>query len=447
MTVITPSAPAPAAPAPSPIKPTRTWSWKLIAFGLGFLALVVGIVVLVFASFGGDFSSYAVLQAQLPASSTAVALSAPVEYRNVTVGTVASQGRSVPGGLVLVTVHLDPSKLDAIPAGVRATETPVSFFGDPYIELVPPQHVGTATLKAGQVIPALNGQTASLQATLGDLDTLLIKLHPSELDAALTSLAGALSGNGTQLGHNFVRGNNYFEQMLPLWPTVVSNLNTLVPVANQFAASTTNILQILANQTVTAQTVNDEANGVRNAIGGGVTLAGETSQLLSAIQAPYNVLAADSGPFLKDISQNPREISQLLSGLDAWAKAWTTAEASGPYLSFTQDQFVANPADLGLAILGGPEAAAYLSAGLGPGHVNPATYSSAGTISTTSSSSSTSRSTLVSKYSASDPVLSEPAQSDAVSEIVKAMGGSYPSSPAVSTLLISPVLEQLVSQP
>ncbi len=47
-------------------------------------------------SFGGAFSTYAVAQAELPASSTAVALGAPVEYRNVTVGTVASQGQVGP---------------------------------------------------------------------------------------------------------------------------------------------------------------------------------------------------------------------------------------------------------------------------------------------------------------------------------------------------------------
>ncbi|HXW34917.1 MAG TPA: MCE family protein, partial [Acidimicrobiales bacterium] len=448
LTVASPPAPAPTEAPTGPVSAPRTWSWRLIALGVALVLFLVGIVVLVFSSFGGSFSSYAVAEAQLPASSTAVALSSPVEYRNVTVGTVASQGKSVPGGLVLVTVHLDPSQLHAIPAGVRATETPVSFFGDPYIELVPPAHIGKATLRPGATIPALTGQTASLQATLGDLDNLLTELHPAELDAALTAVAGALAGNGTSLGHNFVRGNAYFQQMESLWPTVVSNLNTFVPVANQFAASTTDILQILANQTTTAQTVNNEASGVRQSITGGVTLVGETSQLLAAIQQPYNVLAADSGPFLKDISQSPKEISQLLSGLDAWARAWSAAEASGPYLSLTDSQFVANPADLGLAVLGGPQAAAYLSGGLGPGFVNPPTYTSSGAIVTSASSRAGRGSTFVSDLTSStSQVMAAPAEVSAISQIVTALKGSPPSSPAVSTLLLSPILEQLVTQP
>jgi phospholipid/cholesterol/gamma-HCH transport system substrate-binding protein len=415
--------------------------------GMTFSALLVGVVAVIFESFGGAFSSYAVEQVQLPASSMAVALGAPVEYRNVTVGTVASQGHSVPGGLVVLTIHLNPAMLHVIPAGVQATETPVSFFGDPYIVLQPPAHIGTATLRTSATIPALRvGQTASLQSTLGDLDTLLLGLHPAELDAALTAVAGAIQGQGTALGHNLDRGNAYFSQMLPLWPTVVSDLKRLVPVADQFASSTNNILSVLSNQTTTGETINSQANTVRQAISGGADLATRAAQLLAAIQQPYNILAADSGPFLKAISQNPKEIAQLLGGLDAWAKAWSAAEASGPYLDLTTNVVVANPADLGLAVLGGPEVTNYLSAGLGPGYVNPPTYTSAGTIPTTAASAQATASALArALWSTPAQPMAEPAQTRAVSQIVAAMSGTRPDSPAVATLLVSPLLSSLVN--
>ena len=293
------------------------------------------------------------MQAELPASSTAVAVGAPVEYRNVTVGTVASQGRSAPGGFVVLTLHMQTQMLPEIPAQVRATETPVSFFGDPYVELISSSPPGSARLHAGEAIPALQtAQTGSLQTTLGSLDSLLINLHPAELDAALTALASSLQGNGTSLGHDLVRANTYFRQMLPLWPTVVSNLQTLVPVANQFAASTPDILQILANQTTTAKTITDQASGVRSAIGGGETLSGEAAQLLTAIQEPFNILTADSGPFLTAISQNPEEISQLLHGLYAWANVWISAESSGPYLELDPNGGRRQPGRPGLGRLG-----------------------------------------------------------------------------------------------
>ena len=447
MSVAAPPAPAPAPIAPAVVaRPPRSWTWRLIAFGVLLVVVLASIVTVIFESFSGSFSSFAVVEAQLPLTSTAVALNAPVEYRNVTVGTVASQGRSVPGGLVLITLHMEISKLHLIPAGVRATETPVSFFGDAYIVLEPPQNPGTATLTAGTTIPALEvGQTASLQTTLGALDNLLIELHPGQLDAALTALAGALQGQGTSLGHNLVRANNYFRQMEPLWPTVVANLKILVPVAKQFASSTPDILSILANQTVTAKTINSRAAEVRQSIGGGATLAKEATQLLTAIQQPYNILAADSAPFLQDISQNPNEISQLLQGLYNWASAWTTAESSGPYLDLTANVVVANPADLGLAVLGGPEVESYLADGLGPGYVNPATYTSAASIPPANTVSSVSASTLAATLSSAQ-VMSAPAQSAAISEIVSAMTGSKPDSTAVSTLLLSPILEGLVNR-
>ena len=153
-------------------------------------------MVFVLESFGGAFSTYAVAEAQLPASSTAVALGAPVEYRNVTVGTVASQGKSVPGGLVVVTLHMQRSMLHVIPAGVRATETPVSFFGDPYIELDRPGHIRERpdSVPGPPFPPCTSARPARLQATLGSLDNLLIKLHPGELDAALTALASGAAG-------------------------------------------------------------------------------------------------------------------------------------------------------------------------------------------------------------------------------------------------------------
>jgi phospholipid/cholesterol/gamma-HCH transport system substrate-binding protein len=419
-----------------------------VVLGSALAALLLGVVAAIFASFSGSFSTYAVVEAQLPLSSTAVALNAQVEYRNVTVGTVASEGRSVPGGLVLVTLHLDPSMLSTIPAGVRATETPVSFFGDAYLELVPPAQIGTATLQAGATIPALavGEQTASLQSTLGDLDTLLIELHPAQLDAALTALAGALQGQGTSLGHNLDRGNTYFSQMLPLWPTVVSDLKNLVPVANQFASSTPNILSIIANQTTTGATVSSRAAAIGQAVGGGAQLGSETASLLTAIQGTYAVLVADSGSFLKDLSQNPTEISQLLQGLDSWARAWTSAEASGPYLNLTADVPAANPADLGLAVLGGPEVVSYLSAGLGPGYVNPPTYSSAGAIPGSVASAKAAASALATELaSAPAPVMAEPAQTQAVSQIVTALTGSRPDDGAVSTLLLSPLLAEMAS--
>jgi hypothetical protein len=106
---------------------------------------------------------------------------------------------------------------------------------------------------------------------------------------------------------------------------------------------------------------------------------------------------------------------------------------------------VANPADLGLAVLGGPEVESYLADGLGPGYVNPATYTSAASIPSESTTAAVSAPSLAAALS-SAPVMAEPAQATAISQIISAMNGSKPASTAVSTLLLSPLLEGLVNR-
>lgn len=446
MTTVAPPKESPA-PAQGPARKPRVRTRRYFLWGNILTLVVLAGAALIFASFAGEFTDYTVVTAELPLSSTAVALNSPVEYRNVAVGKVASQGKSISGGLVSVVLHLKPSALRSIPADVEATVTPVSIFGNEYIVLQPPAQPGPGTLRAGQTIPPLtSGKTASLQSTLGDLDHLLIALHPGQLNAALTAVAGAVQGQGTSLGQNLDKANQYLEGMLSLWPTVVSDLQKLAPVSNTFASATPNILQILANQTVTAQTITGAGANVHEALGGGATLAAETAQLLDAIQQPFTVLAADSGPFLQDISQNPREISELLGGLNTWAQSWLAAEGSGPYLSLTANVSVLNPADLGLAVLGGPNLATYLADGLGPSYVNPPTYTSAdcprfGSLSGCGGTTTTLASTFA---SAPTPVLAEPAQTEAISRIVAAATGHQPEDAAVTTLLVAPVLQALL---
>ena len=452
MSIETPALTATVTADDSPLLVHRPKEGRYTLWGMLALAIAVAAVLLVFASFGGTFGSYVVVTAQLPASSTAVDLNSPVEYRNVTVGIVVSQGKSDPGGLVSVTLHLKPSKVHAIPADVRATVSPVSFFGNEYIVLIPPDHPGTATVRAGQQIQALaTGQTASIQALLSDLDHLLIALHPGQLDAALTALASAIQGQGTSLGQNLVHGNTYLQGMLPLWPTVVSDLQAFVPVANSFATSTPNLLQILANQTVTSQTVTGSAPAVRNAISGGATLAANANQLFNAIQAPFAILTADSAPFLEDLSQNPNEIAQLLAGLDNFAKAFLAASANGPYVTATANVNVLNPADLGIAVLGGSPSTLInaIAAGLGPSYVNPALYTSAD-CPRFGSLANCSGATAARVPGSSGPVVARvlpaQAQTQAISQIFQAESGGAPANASVTSLLLSPVLQALITR-
>jgi hypothetical protein len=101
---------------------------------------------------------------------------------------------------------------------------------------------------------------------------------------------------------------------------------------------------------------------------------------------------------------------------------------------------VLNPADLGLALLGGPLTTQDLTGGLGAALVNPPTYTSAKTPPLTADTSLSSDTA-----GTAGGEMAEPQQQDAVSKIVTAATGRAPSSPAVATLMLSPVLAHVVS--
>ena len=105
---------------------------------------------------------------------------------------------------------------------------------------------------------------------------------------------------------------------------------------------------------------------------------------------------------------------------------------------------VADPADLGLAVLGGPGSRVLPGGRPRPGICQPADDDSAASI--PSASPQFRASSLASAFTSSQ-VISGPAQTAAISQIVKVMTGSTPASSAVpSTLLLSPLLDDLVNQ-
>jgi phospholipid/cholesterol/gamma-HCH transport system substrate-binding protein len=333
----------------------------LAGLGVLFLAFLGGIVTLIIMSFSGAFSSDAVVKAQLPATGSAVALNSQVEYRDITVGKVATTPVGQPNGLVQVVLHLKPSMLHSIPANVRATVAPISIFGNQYVVLEPPLGQPSGTLQDGQTVPAVNqGPTASVQTTLASLDYVLTQLHPAQLYSALSALAGSLQGQGASLGTTLDRFNSYLGNMLPLWPRVVSDLNLLAPVSNQLTASTPDIVGALANFSTTSQTITGQQLAVDQLLSGGTTFANQFTALLTDIQRPYSELVASAGPFLQSLSQTPTTISAILQGLDAFARSWVAAEAKGPYLTLSSNVVVHNVADLALAALGGPNIAGLL---------------------------------------------------------------------------------------
>jgi virulence factor Mce-like protein len=408
----------------------------LAGLGVALSALVVGTIAVVFVTFGGGFTKYVPVEARISGSGNAVSKGDQVVYRDIPVGTVASASTVAGKGQAVVAVHIIPYRARSIPANVTASVAPVTVFGTEDLILNAPAHPSAARLSANMVVPAKAGVgDQNLQGTVSNLDEILRALHPAQLDTALTAMATALDGQGSGLGRTLSSLDVYLKAQLPHFPLLERDLGLLAPLANQVAASAPQLVGSLSNLTTTADTVTSHAAQLRQAFADGAAVSNQLYDVLAPTQRPFEEILSAAGPFFRDVTQSPTELARILSGLRAWASSWSAAERSGPYLSFSTSVPLANATDLVFAALNAPGSAGpggYAAGALGTSHVDPAPY--------------TSRST---PFAASavriGPALVSPAEAQRAAVLVSDLRGGLPvTSPAVASLLLDPLLNNLV---
>jgi phospholipid/cholesterol/gamma-HCH transport system substrate-binding protein len=342
--------------------------------GLLLSALVGGVVVVIFMAFTGHFTSAVDVNAQLSGQGNAVEVGSPVEYRDVTVGKVLTESQAA-GGRIALVLEMYKDKLAAVPTGVTASVSPLSIFGNQFVDLHAPAQIGAGHIAAGDFIPAdLSAPSDSLQGSVTALYNLLSAIHPADLDTALTAFATALRGEGKNLGRSFVAQQNYLSGIVPNLGTLNSDIELLAPVNEDLAAAAPNLVGILGNSAIAAPTITDYAQQLHQFITGGAAVAGQSTTLSQGLYNSYPTLANEDTPILQDISRNPNELSQTLTGLGNWAAAWAAAE-HGPFITLAGKLPVTNINAAVEASLG-YNATANVALGLAP-FVNPATYTAA----------------------------------------------------------------------
>lgn len=344
--------------------------------GLLLAVAVVAAVYAIILAFTGHFTSVVSIDAQIPSGSNAIGVGAPVQYRNVTVGKIASEAQA-PNGTIVVHLDFYPSRIVNVPRGVQAQVAPLSIFGNQYVDLVPPATIGAGHLEAGDSIPAYGGEpSTSLQGTVTQLYDLLNAIHPADLDTALTAFATALNGEGESLGKALDAASQYTGKTIePNLDTIQADLRLLVPVSSHLAAATPDLLGLLANSETTGATITNQATDLYALLATGQLATGQLARVFSTEQTDLINLMNQSGPLLGDVTSNPNELSLTLSGLSQWAAAWAAAESHGPYLSVTANLPVADISS-GINAALGYNNPSSLAAALGP-DFNPQTYTSA----------------------------------------------------------------------
>ena len=454
--------------------------------GATLVVFTAALVWAIVSAFTGSFTNVLKIRAVLPPGSNAVTVAAPVEYLNVTVGKVGSETQG-PNGDVQVQLQIYPHMLARIPKGVEAQVSPLSIFGNQYVNLVRPASIGPGHLEASDFIaPYVGAPSTSLQGTVTQLYDLLNAVHPADLDTALTAFAQALNGEGTALGHALAGSGRYLgTAVVPNLANVNSDIALLTPVNNEIEQSAANLLATLSNSATTGQTITQQETALKAFLTQGTDSIKQFSGILNQVQATLPSLLNESGPLLADITRSPDELSRTLSGLTQFAAAVAAQEQGGPFLAVHAALPVAN-ISAGVNAALGYQNPASVDTALGSA-VNPPTYTSAncpqypgeanpycgvggssdavpagGTVGTvhplarpgapadgsTSANNSASSGGSPAQTTADlfATAASQPAGSEmaAVQEVATALdGGTPPATPALATIVLLPLLSSL----
>lgn len=346
-------------------------------FGVLFSVVLIATGALVVADFNGAFSRDLKVTATLPENGAVVSINSAVHFHGVEVGKVINAPHNAPDGEVVVDLMIDREQADRIPANVQIGVGPLSVFGNQYVNLMP-DPTGTATqerLRSGDVLQVLGGnQTPSLQSTFVALDDVLDNVHPAELNAGLSGLSQALAGRGRSLGQTMVSADKFLGDMLELWPTLVDDLEQLAPFATTLTLSTPEFLDLLNNTTVTANTLVKNQDAFKSLLGNGAKASDQLTALLEQTMGTYADTVSGAAVLLQSLSQGPRVISDLLTGVSEWAGAWNDAMSGGTVKIGTATINVSNPASLALAVVSGKDLSRLLNDAVEGRLVDPPTY-------------------------------------------------------------------------
>lgn len=190
-----------------------------------------------------------------------LAENAEVKVRGVPFGEVRDVRTTEAGAEI--ELALDPESIDELPRNVSARLLPKTVFGERYVSLVLPDRPDRRSLAAGDVIPQDRSENAiELERVLGNLLPLLEAVQPQKLSASLGAVAQALDTRGAALGESIVGLDRLLAETNPLMPRFKKAISGTGDVAELYSGAAPEILQALADLTVTGRTIADERDNL-----------------------------------------------------------------------------------------------------------------------------------------------------------------------------------------
>ncbi|MGQ0624719.1 MAG: MCE family protein [Sporichthyaceae bacterium] len=278
--------------------------------GVVFLGVLAALLGLVMAQFSGTFSDRVTVTAQLTDTGDALAAGADVKMRGVVVGRVGSIRRESGRPGALVELRLDPGKAAEVPAAVRARSLPANFFGQAFVDLIPPPTGSGAAIRSGARIPQdTSAETVELQDVFGKLFTVLAAVEPAKLATVLSELARALNGRGEDLGDLVERTDAYLRALRPVLPDLQADITAFARFADTLARTTPSLLDSVDDVLVLARTLLEREAQFLSLLSAGLSLTDTAADLLEPNETRLIRVSGQTREIVGVLGKHPRAFS------------------------------------------------------------------------------------------------------------------------------------------
>lgn len=292
--------------------------------GTVFLLVIALIVAVAIGRYANVFTRTAPVSLTTDRIGLNLLPGAKVKFQGVPVGTVGSV--ELRSDSAVLNLLMAPAELNIIPANVQAAIVPTTVFGAKYVDLTPPAHPSPVALASGAMLDN-RGVTAEVNTVFDQLTRVLDAVAPAKLNVTLAALAGSLQGRGDQLGGTLAQLNGYLLQLNPSVPELRHDFAAAAGVTQLYADVTPDLVGLLANLTVTGDTLVDRREDLHkllpelaDAAHSGHRVFDESDDLPDAMDLlrPTTGLLADYSPgltcFIKGLDNARKLLEPVIGG-------------------------------------------------------------------------------------------------------------------------------------
>ncbi|TIC83935.1 MCE family protein [Nocardioides sp. GY 10113] len=286
---------------------------RLFVAGVAFLTAIALLIVLSIAIYNKTFQRATWVTVEADRAGLQLAKYGDVRIDGVLVGQVREISQD--GQQAVIRLALDPAAAEGIPSNISVEILPTTLFGQKFVSLVRPAQPSTTPIADGEVIPASRVQTnVELSQVLSQLFPLLRSVRPADLNATLNAIATALSGRGEQIGRTMEQLGGYLTAIDDHLPTLRQDLVELADVADVYDLAAPDLLDTLANLTVTSRTIVQKRRDLDTFFSDISGLAGVANRVLDDNEQNLVRMGQVSEPVMAVLDTYSPEFSCLLKG-------------------------------------------------------------------------------------------------------------------------------------